>query len=514
MLSNNSAGSSGNIKVTGKSSFNGNSRNGLVANSNGNITLENVAADNNGENGASLNNKDGSGTITLTGVNSFNGNTLSGLRAVSMKEINIAGLTATKNGSYGALVNNSTGAGSVKLSGINVFTGNTLDGLRVISAGSISNTGDLTAGSNGQYGAFLRNTAGTASITLGGTIVVSQNTWDGLRAVSNSDFVISADLTATDNIRHGVFINNSTGTGNVKMTGTNIFTGNTLDGLRVISAGSITSTGKLTAEKNRYGIYLDNTAGTGYVKLEGTNSFGANRRDGAYIKSNGDITVKNATASTNKQNGFNLETTNGATALWCGKSENNGAYGVNVTLNKKLYLFGMAFSGNTLGDVNVDGGSVLYGDCSGTLAKSPGCDTEPKSDLNPGINVVSVTGAQEQVGLSCQFYTGTKLILPNGDFVFIPCPTGDFASLTALTDVVQPLPGGSTFETGLTLEITPSVDGLITISFMIPTDKLDADLAILFWNGSEWVEVDNAKKKGDSFEAKVERAGLYVLVSK
>jgi parallel beta-helix repeat protein len=416
-------------------------------------------------------------------------------------------------------VNNNTGTGNVKLSGTNLFSGNTLDGLRVVSAGSITSSGKVTAESNGQYGFFLRNTAGTGSISLGGTIVVSQNTWDGLRAVSNADIAISADLTASDNLHHGALLNNSSGSGNIAFTGANIFNGNKWNGLRVLSAGNITSTNSLTAKDNSFGVYLDNTAGTGYVKLEGTNTFSDNRRDGVFIKSNGNITVKNATASTNKQNGFNLQTTIGITALWCGVGENNGMYGVNVTQNKELDLFGMTFNGNTLGDVNVDGGKVYHGHCDGRLYKRPCSDEETTSAQKTDIKVVSVTGAQGQFGLDCQRYGGTKLLLPNGDFVFIPCPIGEEASLKSLPDVTQPLPPGSTFEAGLTLEITAdggrtsSVDGIMTISFMIPEDKADADLAILFWNGNEWVEVENAKLKNGHLEAQVDYTGMFALVS-
>ena len=529
---------SGAVAISGVNSFNSNYSTGLGSYSNGAVTASNLTATDNGNTGNSNSNFGRGvfirgGDVTLSGANIFNSNYSNGLHMTASGNVELNNITAgqdaaTGNGGYGAFINNRNGAGYVSITGSNVFNGNTLDGLRVLSNGNIT-TGTITTGQdaatgNGGYGAFLNNSTGSGDIALSGVSIFNGNTLDGLRAVAAGNITSTNNLTANDNIRHGVFLDNRTGTGVIAFTGVSTFSGNTLDGLRVLSAGNITSITSLTANDNRFGVYLDNTYGTGYVKLTGTNTFSGNRRDGLYVETNGDITVKNTTASTNGQNGFNVETTNGTTALWCGKGDNNGLYGVNATQNKELYLFGMTFTGNTLGDVNVDGGSVYYGHCDGKLYKRPCSDKEESiSAQKPGIKVVSVTGAQEQVGLDCRAYGGTKLILPNGDFALIPCPIGEAASLISLPDqsgAVHALPAGSTFGSGVSLEITAggqsttSVDGLITVSFMIPKDELDANLAILFWNGSEWVEVDNPRKKGARFEAKVDYTGIFVLVSK
>ena len=53
---------------------------------------------------------------------------------------------------------------------------------------------------------------------------------------------------------------------------------------------------------------------------------------------------------------------------------------------------------------------------------------------------------------------------------------------------------------------------MMIVSFVIP-DGMSADgLAILFWNGREWVQVD-ANKAGARFEAQVDYTGIFVLVS-
>jgi hypothetical protein len=631
VLRNDSAGSRGNIKVSGNNNFSNNGNNGLTARSNGSISLQNVLAENNGGNGASLDNSSGSGTVDLSGTNLFNGNGSNGLRAVSKNDItsdtsltaidnggfganlntfsgtgavnlkgtntfssnyftglyvraggsiNLENVTAsdnsqtgnsdtsrgygaylnnrgglgsitlggtnvfnhnyttglvalseaditlsnitagadaaTGNGDYGALVNNSAGTGNVSLSGTNLFTGNTTDGLRVISAGNISSSGALTAGNNGQYGILLRNTAGTGSISLAGTIELNENTSDGLRAISNADIGISAGLSATDNDRHGVFLNNSMGAGDIAFTGAGTFSGNRLEGLRAISSGNITSTTGLSAIDNRYGVYLDNTRGAGYMELTGTNTFSDNRRDGLHILSNGDITVRNGAANQNKQSGFYAETTAGQTSLWCGVGKDNGAYGVQAVQNKALYLYGMTFSGNVLGDIYTDGGQISYGDCSGKLYKTKCAQDEKKA----AIHSLLVSGVSQQVALYCQTYAGTKLILPNGDFALIPCPIGEYANLTSVLDAVPALPAGSDFVSGLTLEVTAGaqsavpLNGLITISFVIPEGKPGSELVILFWKGDKWIEVNGTVMDQNHFVAQVDRTGSFVLASK
>ena len=682
LLSNHSAAANnGNITVTA-STFNGNSGNGLVVNSNGTITLHNVTANTNGANGASLNDSNGTGAIALTGTNVFNGNTLSGLRAVSTSDItSTTSLTADGNGMYGAFLNNSSGTGKVTLSGTNSFNNNTLDGLRVFSTSHITGSGSLTADANGQYGVFLNNTSGTGSISLAGTITLTNNTTDGLRALSNADISIAATLTATKNNRYGVFLNNSTGTGNIAFTGTNTFSGNANDGLRALSAGNITSTTGLTASNNdRYGVYLDNTTGTGSIRLAGTNTFssnslsglsllsdgaislanlsahnngssgnpgfrygvyvdnrtgtagvtiggsndfsgnystglvvlthgaivandltasdngntgnsnpnygygayldnssgaasvkltgasvfnsnyasgllvnsqqdvslnsitagagfttgngahgilvisgstvsltGANNMsgnllDGLHVTALGDINIYYPTANANGQHGVYVETTQGNSSLRCGQVNDNGLYGVNAAQNRALYLFSMDFNGNALGGVHVDGGDVYTypGGCGADLSK------HSLGDQGLGLNTVFVSGVQEQITLDCRLYSGTKLILPNGDSALIPCPSGEFARLQSLpkADLPGGLPQGWVYASGFAMELDDTLSSQVSLSFVIPDGMSPDTLAILFWDGDEWTEVAGARTNAGRFEAQVDHPGTFVLVGR
>lgn len=626
---NNTSGN-GHITVT-DSDFNGNSNNGLVANSNGAITLHNVTANTNGSNGASLNDSNGTGAIVLTGTNVFNGNTLSGLRAVSSSDITSSdSLTANDNGSYGALLNNVNGTGHVALSGTNSFNNNTLDGLRVISTGNITSTGSLTAGSNSQYGVFLNNSSGTGSISLAGTIVLNNSALEGLRALSSGNITSAADLTANNNSRYGVFLNNSTGTGNITFSGTNTFSGNNRSGLHLLSNGAV-SLANLTAKDNGtggnprfgygvyvdnrtgaagvtlsgsnnfsgnystglviltngaivannlvasdngqtgnsnpdygYGAYLDNSTGAASVKLSGASVFNSNYAsgllvnslkdvtlnsitagasfttgngahgilvisgstvsltgvnnmignlfDGLHVTAVGDINIYNPNANANGQNGVYIETTAGNSSLRCGQLDDNGQYGVNAVQNRALYLFSMEFNGNALGSIHTDGGAVYTysGGCGADLSK------HSLGDQRLPLNTVFVSGAQQPVALDCRLYAGTRLILPNGDSALVPCPSGEFASLQGLSKASLPggLPGSWKYGSGFALELGDTLGGQVSLSFVIP-DGMSADtLAILFWDGNEWVEVAGASQKGDRFEAQGDHPGIFVLVGK
>ena len=704
---NNTSGSKGNIKVTGISSFNGNNLNGLVANSNGTITLQNVTTGNNGSNGlvanangtislhdvtantngsngASLNDSNGMGTIMLTGTNVFDGNASVGLRAVSSDIVSNANITANNNGTYGALFNNSGGTGKVVLSGNYVFNNNTLDGLRVVSTGNITSTSStsLTANTNGQYGVLLNNNSGTG-ISLAGVFTLTNNALDGLRALSNVDITLAANLTSTGNGRYGAFLSNSAGAGNITLTGTSIFNGNTSDGLHALSSGTISNTASLTADSNdRYGIYLDNITDSGFISLNGvttsnntltglnvlssgvislanitannngtkgnpgfrygtyldnrtgnagvtisgvndfsgnystglvvltngtiianglnasengntgnsnsnygygvfldnssgaagvaltdasvfnnyssglsvnsmssvtlnnitagvsvatgngghgviivsgstvsltgTNNMIGNVLSGVHVTAAGNINIYNTTANTNGQHGFYVETTNGVTILKCGNGENNGLYGVIAGQTIALHLLGMNLNGNVLGEINSNNAIIHHGNCDKVFDQSSNTLTQL------GINAVFMAEASEWVTLDCSLYSGTKLILPNGDFALLPCPIGESASMNTLSKAGLPgaLPIGWVFGSGFTLDVianeqfAENVSGQVTISFMIPTSISSDVLAILFWNGSEWVDVDGVHNDGNRIEAQVDSPGMFVLVSK
>jgi hypothetical protein len=161
------------VTLTGNNSFNGNGYydslddlyfgSGLIVNSDGAITVSNLPADDNYQDGAWLENclwDDGSGmcmghgNITLTGTNTFNGTLGEGLYTDSHGNITINNVFANSNGGEG------------------VFGG--ADGMLLVSCGSMTN--------NGLYGWHLQS---NLTVTLKGVFAYNNNGGFGDTWLSN-----------------------------------------------------------------------------------------------------------------------------------------------------------------------------------------------------------------------------------------------------------------------------------------------------------------------------------------
>jgi hypothetical protein len=134
-------------------------------------------------------------------------------------------------------------------------------------------------------------------------------------------------------------------------------------------------------------------------------------------------------------------------------------------------------------------------------------------------------GGGEEIKLDCESYSGTKLVLPNGDQVILPCPIKEYGVLTGRTpdQLSVPLGDGFGFASALEVQVirngesVPQTNVGITIDFLIPTGQQDANLAILRWDteASQWVEVTGGMKTGDGrFMGTSRFTGIYVLVTK
>ena len=354
-----------NVTLTGYANFNNNAASGLNIRAYGTITLNNVTANNNGNDGVDLDNDftGAVGGVNVTNTaNSLSNNKSSGLYVLSKGLVTLSNITASSNGSYntgtdtytgeGIYVDNTAGVAGVTLIGTNVTSSNWTNGLDVVSKGAIS-INNLTANKNGYYdtptdtkddavngyGASLDNSTASAAqpITLTGTNQFNNNMYDGLGVSSNGGAVTLNGLIANGNgLAHnpdpninpnssgyGVEVDNTssgTAVGNVTLTGTNVFNSNWLDGLDIFSYGNITLN-NVTASNNGIGTYdnfgagawLDNcltTNGTTCqavtpktITLAGNNAFENNFSDGLLIASKGAITVNNVNADGNGADG-------------------------------------------------------------------------------------------------------------------------------------------------------------------------------------------------------------------
>jgi hypothetical protein len=162
----------GGVTLTGTNVFTGNGWFGLEAYSNGAITLNSVTATGNGADGGYLVNDGGLATqkVTLTGTNVFTGNgdfiahTGSGLSVSAGAQITISNLTASINAQDGASLHSAIGG--LTLSGVNTFVDNYDDGLYfyTLTAASLSK---ITADNNGGDGVDGTSSGSTILIACG-----------------------------------------------------------------------------------------------------------------------------------------------------------------------------------------------------------------------------------------------------------------------------------------------------------------------------------------------------------
>ncbi|MCL5428627.1 MAG: hypothetical protein M1347_02335 [Chloroflexi bacterium] len=278
----------------------------------GTITLTRVEVSDNDGPGARLDNTAGTKDISIT-ASTFNNNADGdGLNVTSNGLVTLKDVEATHNGAGGASINNvSLTLKNVTLLGTNVFSENLGHGLEIRSSGQV-NLSNLVNNVNGNYGLWIDNSSSTKTVIISGTNEFKFN-GGGLKVLSNGAITIN-NITATNNsVFEGALIDNSGGlAANVALTGTNVLNFNQLDGLHILSKGVITLN-KTTASDNGlggvngYGAWLDNSDATSARAIViNTGTFSDNLEGGLLATSKGAITISKLVANGNEGTGAEL----------------------------------------------------------------------------------------------------------------------------------------------------------------------------------------------------------------
>ncbi|MCA2000316.1 MAG: right-handed parallel beta-helix repeat-containing protein, partial [Chloroflexi bacterium] len=249
------------VILTGYNTFNNNKGIGIYIRSYGAVFASNLTASYNGNPnpsyGAQIINNGGPAPrpVTISGVNTFNGNFSSGLFVNSYGAITVSNVTAkyNSNGS-GVVLYNQHGLyiQPVTISVYGVFEGNASDGLSVESNGNVT-MANLTGNNNQGYGVFVNSSnAGassvSANVTLTGNNFFRGNVSGSGLYITNDGNITVSNVTALSNGFYGARLDNSTlaGVGEVKniaVNGVNNFYFNAgLAGLGVFSSGGATLT--------------------------------------------------------------------------------------------------------------------------------------------------------------------------------------------------------------------------------------------------------------------------------
>ncbi|MCE9644574.1 MAG: right-handed parallel beta-helix repeat-containing protein [Chloroflexi bacterium] len=457
----------GNIFIS-NSSFNSNGQategRGLIAHSNGDITLTDVTANGNGGGGAELINcfldffgsftclNTNLATITLNGTNTFMGNGYNppeflgsgiyasvGLWVGSNSDVSISGTTVQANG-VGDL-----GGGALFFS----ENGN------IFIEDSSFNENCLDCG----FG------FGFVALDLGGNVTLNGVTANGTGTLYNDPYQGAGGMII--NLGGDTVINNSNFNGNCSNGDCSGM------GLAVFSAGKVS---------------LNNVTGNGNGTLNGAGI-------GVTINSGGDIDIT------------------------CSNFNDNFGYGVQASTSGVLTLNGVAMTGNTDGPLDFSDTLVVNPfNCAKKKTNTPGLP----------LNLVPVASGQtieldceHYGGTKLILGNGNSLTLP------CPIDdSASLIDVSTNEDLSKPLPDGIVFQSGFITSVSRNgeklgkLTGYATISFTI-SDGVDVSkLVILFWNGTAWVEVENPFIRNDPvtgksyFEAYVNDIGTFVLAQK
>ena len=369
------------IKVIGSDNqFNENKLDGLSITTNGAVVLTNITADNNDENGLTINN-----TFDLSKVsvklstssgytNSFSGNGNYGVYITIPGSITLSKLQA-KDNTEGGLFLRSTG-GSITLTSTTA-SNNSGTGLDIDDAKKVT-LKDVVTSSNGKYGTFISNDSDVTilSATRGGTgIASSNNTWSGLFVETDGNISIS-DAVMDSNGDNGAYLDNTSVAGKwISLSNAN-FDNNGYDGVVILTTGSVTwKDGGANENDLGNGASVDNTNTTASISISGVD-FDGNSGYGLYIDSLGDIDLKSVTANNNLGTaGAFLDNCqeNGVTGT-CDGSGNitvQGTYGEDAfSGNSDIGLLAYSYGNITVINVNANNnggqGLVLYNPYDGS----------------------------------------------------------------------------------------------------------------------------------------------------
>jgi hypothetical protein len=510
---------------------------GLHITTTGNIRVHNVTSTHNPAGlGAMLDNGSfdiSTGSLTVD-HSDFSNNASGGLIAYSRGVITLTDVTANSSqGGYGAqLYTNWDGT----TKGINVnsstFNNNYSDGLDAVSNGNITLNGVSASHNSSGSGANLYIYGWGMHITIGSS-TFSDNYYDGLLAMASN--IALNGVTADSNIGNGAHLDTLYWGGSTSVSSSN-FNENGNDGLDVYSGINITLKNVTASFNSGAGSFLSDMNNVYSIDVD-SSTFNNNSYDGLDISSAAAINITNSEFNKNgseldpSANGLAIfgPETNGPTlslisnggspvTVACSNAGDNTGYGIYDVSPNPLTLNGVIFSGNGSGTYFYPGSASVNSDGCAGGGNDTGKNPVP---VSLPLHIINVTGGEAN-GLDCTQYSGTELILPDHDSAIFPCPISDSASLGPLTSDALPgtLPGGDTyvsaFITGVTKNGSSSspVNGPITVSFAIPDNMKNANLAILVWDGSKWVEVPGHMTADGHFEALTNLTGIFVLVSK
>jgi hypothetical protein len=304
-------------------------------------------------------------------------------------------------------------------------------GLTVQTSRDIQLSNVSSSGSSGD-GARLDNSSGTGNVNLNGTNTFSSNqgSYGGLYVKSNGSISLS-NVTASGNVNGlGAYLFNASASlpQNVTLSGTNVMSSNGSYGLEIDTLGAITLNNLTTNNNGNYGTILFNNNGSGGedVTLNGAGQFNGNTGTGIEINSWGNISTSNLTANQNGGYGASMYNSLASTAknvILSGTNTFNGnfANGLYVSSNGDINADTIIASQN----LNSDGAILFNNLGTGNISLGSSSSSIFNGNNGNGLRLVS-TGDIILVQVTADNNTaGSGLTLTTSGQAQVSC--GDFS---------------------------------------------------------------------------------------
>jgi hypothetical protein len=412
---------------------------GIVINTKGAITAQYLEASANDQNGAWLDNSLGTAGVTMKGglnANKFNNNGTvggyPGLEIISDGAISLSGVSSSGNGNGGVWANNIASTGNVSITD-GFFNSNLgSSGLSIDTKGTITLT-RVEAYDNANDGVTLNNSYSGATpkgVTINGGIFAN-NASDGIDVISVGPIKIT-NAAADSNSREGMILRNDSALIPQAVTLTNIeASDNSWDGLKALTDGAITISGATTSDNDYYGMVLyDWPVGIIPTKVTISNAeisrnSSVSGYDNLRILTTGSVVLSNVNANgcLTDCNGVMMgeeQSIGGSVTITKSKFNTNKYYGLWVTALGKLTLSGIQAS------YNGDSGAELYNDVglpalpTATISNSEFVDNDAFGLRLTAAGAVTLTniwaGYNDNDGAYIKNTTGNVTLLSSGGF--------------------------------------------------------------------------------------------------
>ncbi|NPV55598.1 MAG: hypothetical protein HPY76_02840 [Anaerolineae bacterium] len=363
------------LSTYGSNDFSFNTSGGLVFITNGSISLKNVSASSNVNDGVSMllgNPRN----VTIDGFYAlFNGSggSGSGLLLTNTGTISLKNFSLIANYDAGAGLNN-LGASAASYPGVTLVNGtiiNNTTGLDVDTRGAISLTNVNSYGNTGALGgADLDNCQGMPCIGKGGVTVKDSQFFSnttgaaggpGLKIQSGGAINLT-NVTGNDNYNAGVYAHNNNAVGSPGITIRNgTFSGSLNSyGADLLTKGAISLTNITASDNHLYGLYAwgqGRKSITMSVAAGGRNTFSDNGNTGLALYTEGSISVRGITSSNPTTTGIVLNNAFGTgtagITLRDVDAHGNDGIGIIVSTHGTIIAAGLvAYNNDTAGASN------------------------------------------------------------------------------------------------------------------------------------------------------------------